>query len=354
MNAIKPQEVGYGSDKSGLVWGYRFAPGQAPEPIDCDAALEFLALAEEAELPAASFIWLHFSLSNAASERWMRQHLELPEAYYESLHKRVGSTRLEMEDDALVAIIHDVLFDASFDSTSISTLMLCMEPRLVVSARLRPLRSVDRLRAAVREGHNLRSSAELLAHLLREQAAVLVDILRQSSSRMDAIEDSLLSDQIAVSRGELSALRRALVRLQRLLAPEPAALFRLLNRPAPWLGPEDLEDLRQAAEEFSAAVGDSAALAERLKLLQEELAAMVGEHTNRTLFILTLVTVLALPINLVAGLLGMNVGGIPFAQHRQGFLVVVGTLAVVTGVLAYFFLIRRSASPARPRNREDR
>jgi zinc transporter len=62
---------------------------------------------------------------------------------------------------------------------------------------------------------------------------------------------------------------------------------------------------------------------------------VIGEHTNRTLFILTLVTVLALPINLVAGLLGMNVGGIPLAQHGHGFLPVVGALTLITGVLAY-------------------
>jgi zinc transporter len=78
-----------------------------------------------------------------------------------------------------------------------------------------------------------------------------------------------------------------------------------------------------------------------LKLLQEELAAMVNEHTNRSLFLLTLVTVLALPINVVAGLLGMNVGGLPLAQHPQGFIVVVVGLSVVTLVLAYFFLLRR-------------
>jgi len=99
--------------------------------------------------------------------------------------------------------------------------------------------------------------------------------------------------------------------------------------------------LRQAAEELSAAVADSGALAERIKLLQEELSALVGEHTNRTLFILTLVTVLALPINLIAGLLGMNVGGIPLAQHRHGFMLVASALGVTTGLLAYFLLLRR-------------
>jgi zinc transporter len=144
-----------------------------------------------------------------------------------------------------------------------------------------------------------------------------------------------------VSRSELSEQRRSLVRLQRLLAPEPAALFRLLNRPPKWLSEEDLRDLRQAAEELAAAVTDSAALTERLKLLQEELTATVEEQTNRTLFILTLVTVLALPINIVTGLLGMNVGGIPLTQHSHGFALVVCGLTLITGVLAYVLLIRR-------------
>jgi Mg2+ and Co2+ transporter CorA len=37
----------------------------------------------------------------------------------------------------------------------------------------------------------------------------------------------------------------------------------------------------------------------------------------------------------------MNVGGIPFAQHSQGFLLVVCVLALVTGILAYFLILRR-------------
>jgi zinc transporter len=104
----------------------------------------------------------------------MRQSLQLADAFYESLHEGVGSTRLEVEGDALVAVMHDVLFNLSFDAANISTVSLCMDPRLVVTARLRPLRSVDRLRAAVKAGQTIRSSAELLAHLLHDRADVLV------------------------------------------------------------------------------------------------------------------------------------------------------------------------------------
>ena len=101
-----------------------------------------------------------------------------------------------------------------------------------------------------------------------------------------------------------------------LLAPEPAALFRLLNKPPAWIVEGDLQELRQSTEEFNVALSDMAALQERIKLLQEEIAARVAEANNRSLYVLTIVTVLALPINIMAGLFGMNVGGIPLADQK--------------------------------------
>ncbi len=323
----------YGSDQHGLVWAYLIVPGETAQELDADGALRWLK--EDSGARGDSFVWLHFSLSNTASERWMRRMLELPDSFYESLNEKAVSTRLEQEDSALVAMINDVSFDSTIDSSNVSSVSICLEPRLLISARLRPLRSVDRLRAAIRAGYTFRSSTDLLAHLLRDQADVLAGIVREAAARVDLIEDKVLDNRLATSRRELGSLRRMLVRLQRLLAPEPAALFRLLNRPPGWIVAEDLQELRQAGEEFSAAVADAAALAERVKLLQEEFAALTNEQTSRTLFILTLVTVLALPINLVAGLFGMNVGGIPLAEHRHGFFVVIVMLGIATGALAY-------------------
>jgi len=326
----------YGSDQDGLVWGYHFAPDQPVLPITSESAAEFLASPESAK--TGEFLWLHFSLSNSASEPWLQRNLTLPEAFHESLHSSVGSTRLEQDGDSLVVVINDVLFNFKFDPSDIATTSLCIEPRLLVSARLRPLRSVDQLRAAVRGGHAFHSTVELLSHLLQDQANVMVNIIRQSTVRVDHIEDRLLANRISGNRNDLGTLRRVLVRLQWLLAPEPAAFFRLLNRPPKWITETDLKELQEAAEEFSLAVNDSAALVERIKILQEEIAAFVNEQTNRTLFILTIVTVMALPINMVAGLFGMNVGGIPLANHGSGFFWIVGILLALTVLLAYISL----------------
>ena len=53
------------------------------------------------------------------------------------------------------------------------------------------------------------------------------------------------------------------------------------------------------------------------------------------LFVLTVVTVLALPINILAGLFGMNVGGIPLAEHKHGFWLVVAIVVTFTAIAAW-------------------
>jgi zinc transporter len=321
-----------GSDQAGPIWGYHFVPNQPARSITPEGAVEFLS----APGPAApdEFLWLHFSLSNVATEPWLRRYLTLPDSFYESLRSEVDATHLEQDGDSLVARIHDVLFDFTFDAP-VATTTLCVKPRVLVSAHIRPWRSIDKLREAVAAGQVFRSPIEILARLLRDQASVLVDIVRRSKKRVGPMEEQLLAKRTSVSRGELASLRRMLVRLQRLLAPEPAAFFRLLNRPPDWIAEEELQNLLQAAEKFSTAISDTAALVERVKQLQEELSALVNAQTNRTLFVLTVVTVLALPINLVASLFGMNVGGIPLGQQPYGFFLVLGPLLVLTALLAY-------------------
>ena len=327
-----------GSDQDGPIWGYHFVPNQPARAITSEEAIQFLTTTGPG-VPD-EFLWLHFSLSNVASEPWLRRYLTLPDTFYESLRSDVESTHLEQDADALVARIHDVLFDFTFDAP-VATTSLCIKPRVAVSAHLRPWRSINQLRKAVDAGQVFHSPIEVLSRLFRDQASVLVDIVRKATKRVDPLEQRLLAKRISVSRSELGSLRRMLVRLQRLLAPEPAAFFRLLTQPPNWIKEEELQNLQKAAEKFSTAISDTTALVERVKQLQEELAALVNEQTNRTLFVLTFVTVLALPINLVAGLFGMNVGGIPLAQHPFGFFLVVAPLLGLTAILAYLGLFRR-------------
>ena len=332
--------LSYGSDYSGLICGYVFSPGLPPHPVDSAAALEWLIAVRPAD--ADAFIWLHFNLSNVHSEKWLGTHLTLPDHFYETLQEDSRSTRIEQDDDCLIAVVNDVVYDFSYDASQIATLWMCVNRDVVISARRQPLRSVDRLRVSVKSGEHLASPVSLLAHLLRDQADVLQSIAHTATTRVDEIEDKLLAGRLDAKRSALGSLRRVLVRLRRLLAPEPGALFRLLNRPPAWFDEDDTQVLRAATEEFSAVLSDLATLQERTKLLQEEIVAHTTERTNRSIFLLTVATVLALPINIIAGMFGMNVGGVPFNQDPQGFWIIAAIIIAFAAIAGWYAFFKQS------------
>ena len=112
--------------------------------------------------------------------------------------------------------------------------------------------------------------------------------------QVDSIEDSLLAGRLPDKRLELGKLRRALVRLQRLLAPEPGALFRMQREPPTWAAESNLDESRQSTEEFSLVLSDREALQDCRSVsgcFRKNSPAQVGEQTNRSLITLTVVTV---------------------------------------------------------------
>lgn len=76
----------------------RLRAGRAEHAERQPVGLRCLSGAEAAE---GRFLWLHFSLTNAAAERWLKQYLDLPLAFYESLQEN-PSTRVEDRVSCLV------------------------------------------------------------------------------------------------------------------------------------------------------------------------------------------------------------------------------------------------------------
>ena len=69
------------------------------------------------------------------------------------------------------------------------------------------------------------------------------------------------------------------------------------------------------------------------------------EQTNRSLHVLATVTTVFLPASLVAGLFGMNVGGLPLTEDGGGFIWALAIIAVASALV--YWLLKRSGTVGR-------
>jgi zinc transporter len=322
----------HNTDHFPLDRGYLFSGNGVGREIDANTAITWLKRGDDT---STEFIWLHFHDIPGVLEGWPLQHVQLPEEFGDTLREGSRSTRITHVYQTLIAVLNDVEYDFTRRKPlKVATLWLNVGARCLLSVRSSSLRSVGELRQAVEAGETFHSPMALLIQLLQEQADVLIDIVRAAAQAANDVDETLIAGRLP-TRSILGGLRRDLVRLRRLLAPEPAALFRLVNRPPRWVLEEDAQSLGQSAEEFSLTLRDMGGLQERIKLLEDEIADRVAEHTNRSVLILTAVTVIALPVNLISGLLGMNIGGLPLKYDNHGFWIVAVIALLLTSVAAW-------------------
>jgi zinc transporter len=137
----------------------------------------------------------------------------------------------------------------------------------------------------------------------------------------------------------LGRIRRLAARLRRHMVPQQHALLTLLAKLPNWVGDGDAVKLRSAIEALGALGHDLDLVQERARLLQEQASARLMEATNRNLYILSIVTVFFLPITLISGIFGMNLGGLPWLQAHFGFWY--GILLMSVTVVVTLALLRR-------------
>lgn len=294
-------------------------------------------IAQSIEDPNLS-IWLHLNLSNSQVQRWLEKTNLVPERVVEMINEGVNLSRMERIeklDDCLVMVMND--FHQEFGEEhldgSLGTLWAIVTPKLMISLRNNPLRTTDKLRYDLRSGQiNPSSAIELFHELLDLRAEQLRTLLVHLSEDMDILEENLLKGKEFPEHESLGRIRIQCSRLRRHFSPELIALHRLLKRLPYWFSDENKSRLTDDLDLLSYLVQDISSLYDRAKVLQDEQAAHVAEFNAKNLQVLSVMTVIFLPMTLISGIMGMNMEDLP---GLKGSFFEVMILMSITGGAVY-------------------
>ncbi|CAM3710464.1 CorA family divalent cation transporter [Polynucleobacter arcticus] len=278
-------------------------------------------------------IWLHLNLSNSQVQRWLKNTDLVPERVVEMIDEGVTRSRLERIeklDDCLLMVMNDFHqeFGEGEGDSSLGTLWAIMTPRLMISLRNNPLRTTDKLRFDLRNGLlNPRSAIEIFHELIDLRAEYLRTLLIRLSETMDDLEEILLKGQDLPEHEYLGRIRIQCSRLRRQFSPELIALHRLQKRLPYWFSEDDKFSLNEDLDLLSYLVQEISNLYDRAKVLQDEQAAHVAEFNARNLQVLSVMTVIFLPMTLLTGIMGMNMEDLP--GLKESFYIVMVLMACV-------------------------
>ena len=320
------------SDTAGLICGFTLNAGTF-YPVQWEA--------RACVGPAHPPTWLHFNLVDARASHWIATIADIPEEARDLLLDRDPHIRCKSLDDGLALVIADLHHDFTGDPEDFGVLRVYVDRHCMISGRYHPLRAIDHLRRDVLAGFEASSLPLLFARLIFSINSCFHELVQSLSDRIDEAEDDILAGKLHEYGAELGGIRRLLARLRRHMGAGRQALQQGVAGMHHWCDEEETDALRQAIERFEGTMQDLELVQERTRLLQEEIGSRLNEATNRNLYILSLVTVVLLPINLITGIFGMNTGGLPGRESDAGFWWVLFLMIVAVVVAVRILNSRR-------------
>jgi len=317
------------SDDESLICAYVFDGRGGGRPVDWEGV--------RAHRAADGWLWMHLHRDAPGSRDWLERESGLDEVLCEALLSSESRPRCEGYGEGVLLSLRGVNLNPNADPEDMVALVLHADAQRVISVRRRRIMAVDSIRASIEAGRAPVSPGDFLATLaegLVERMGPVIDALEEEVADL---EEALVAGRPDGIRLKLTDLRGAAIGLRRYIAPQREAMSRLLGIQGEWISAIDRRWLREVGDRITRYVEDLDAARERAQIVQEELAARVSEQINRNMYVLSIITAVFLPLGLITGYLGINVGGVPGAEWRWAFLVVGLLLLGVAGLELWLF-----------------
>lgn len=279
-------------------------------------------------------LWLHLNRGAAGTAAVLAELGGLPDPAIEALMAQESRPRLLPLESGLLINLRGVNLNPGAETEDMVGLRVWLEADRVVTLRLRKVYSIDDIRAALAARKGPKGAADFLIALSGRLVERMTPVVAGLTEEVDDIEDEILEHMAPALGKRLSELRRRVVRLHRFMAPQRDVLGALGLIKQPWISARQQASFKEIADRSTRLVEELEAVRERAAVTYDEIYAQQTERMARNTYVLSIVAAVALPLTLVSGLLGMNVGGIPLSEHPWGFAIVTGALggAAVLGV----------------------
>ncbi len=287
-----------------------------------------------AALRAPELAWLHLRANDSRTAAWAGEHLAwLDPLALVALLAEETRPRATPIDAGVLVILRGVNLNPDSDPEDMVSVRMYIDPARIVSMSVRDLVSVSDLHAVVAEGRGPDRAGSFLCALVDRLNDRISTFLHELDEECDDIEEVLIDGPSPELRGRIAQARRRVILFRRHIGPQRDALGQLArNEDVGFLDKTDRRRLAEAYERLTRVIEEADALRDRLGVVRDELQNALSERLNRNLYMLSVISVVFLPLSFLTGLLGTNVGGIPGNNWPFGFWVVSAGLVTLAGI----------------------
>ena len=299
-----------------------------------------------AELEASGLTWIHVERPTAVEAHELAERFGWHALDIEDVLSKRQRPKIDEYDEEryLFGVLHFPVYDKAVQRLNAGELDFFLGESHLVTIPNVELLPVTRLfnrcaeDVAFRDQLFAKGSGRLLYEVLDDLFDYCFPILDKIGHKLDLVEDEMFEGRSQEVVRDISNVKQEIISYRKIIKPERSTL-RLLERRVEQFLPEELDlyfdDIVDAAERIWDLLDNYKEVVEALEDTNE---SVISHKQNDVLRLLTVFSVILLPLTLISGIFGMNVG-FPGEGTHTAFWVVVGMMvATIAGLITVFRL----------------
>src|SRR5215218_4241412 len=317
--------------------------GRRDELISAAAQAEPQAPRVE-QIDSSGLRWVNVERPGALERTWLEENFDFHALDLEDVLSRNQRPKIDVYDDYLFIVLHFPVFDPQAGRLGTGELDLFVGPDYLVTIPNQPLQPVEylfercRAKEEMRDQLFSRGSGYLLYRLVDDSFDYCFPMLRKIGNKLDSLEDEIFDGRSEEVVRDISNVKQEIINFRKVIRPQRPVLRDLEKVKSRYLATDlDLEiyfdDIVDAHERIWDMLEN---YKEVVVALAETNESVISHRVNDILRVLTSISVIVLPLTLIASVWGMNVGVPGEGNPTDFYLIVGGMLGMLAAMVAYF------------------
>lgn len=285
--------------------------------------------------------WVNVGRPGRAELAWLQEHYDFHALDYEDVLSRNQRPKVDVYDDYLFVVLHFPDYDKTVGRLNALELDVFVGPDFVITIPNRPLRTIDYLFSRVesrpeeRAKHFSRGPGYLLYRIVDECVDASFPMLRKIGNKLEQLEEDIFEGRSKEIVRDISNVKQEIINFRKIVRPQRTAL-KDLNAARRYLVEEEelyFDDINDANERIWDMLENFKEVSEALESSNE---SVLAHQQSGALNVLTAMSVIVLPLTLIASIWGMNVH-VPGQDNAAWFFALVGTMVGLLGLMVWWF-----------------
>jgi magnesium transporter len=239
-------------------------------------------------------------------------------------------------------VFYELRYDAHAQSLASSAIGLFIGTNYLVTVHPGDIRVIDETLARWQQNRGTigQHSGALVYHLLDAIVDDYFPVIDQLAERVEAIEEQIFERFQQSALKEVFALKRDLLGVRRIVAPERDVLNVLIRREVPVFEVGAIQYMQDVYDHIIRITDSIDTYRDLLSSALDAFLSVQSNQLNQVVKVLTITSIVLMSDALVAGIYGMNFEFMPELHWAFGYPFALGLMVVVSVGLVLFFRSR--------------